>query len=1277
MHSVILLLCIIGSSQVRQLSTRGLSISFSMDKLSVQDYAFSDAVWLNTVGEPNLPSLIYKIGIPQDGDVEVTLNTAREETMTDIEIDPVMWPGIYEPPLPEPKVRYGDVYKENRYFPQNVIEVGKPAYFRDIYTIEIRLNPIRYNPITKTLKVVNDIKISVTFKGQPKEKPITDTSFDEIYKRTIVNYEQCKAWRREPTLAQGEPPFSSGVWYKIEVDEEGLYRIDHDEITSAGLDPAQFDPKTMKIYTAAFDLLPKNVHDTFADSLVEVPVYVKGEDDNSFDRADYLVFYGFPASHFVSDTTIGWFENGYARKNVYWFTFGGEEGKRMERLNAAWNGDTPDTVVDEILHFEEDLSNPTRSGTNWYWEDVSPGDLPGVASVPIQHPKAQGTAQVTVGIYTLNFGTFIYQFDCDGEVFFYDTLSLPKKDYYPPLYVTGTGVLTNDSSVLNFSISKPIGSNESLRAYFNNIDMQYERLTDLKQPFHAFYQEQEDYTVKCTDASATPFVLDITDLRQPKMFDNYTLDNSTMILSSSSDSFQLLYFSKPSLAKQANLVQINPGNLRIPSEGCEYLVITHGNFYNAIMPLVEYRSREYLTKVVTIDEIYDDFSFGKYDPLAIKHFLYYTTNNWTTVPTYVLLVGDGTYDYKNNLVKDNPPNFIPMYESGTTLSGNPGIPPNYIYEGEYVYFDADEAMVLGRITVRTKQEVRDFIDKLMTYETKYIDGMWNKRVILAGDDEFHNPSWWEGPNMHCGACEALLPFISDSLYDITKIYMVSYPPFSYPTFKPDARDAFIRELNKGGFAGAFYGHGNSHQLADEKLFEDINMSQIKNNRKYFLFYFGSCTVGRFDDSDYECIGEQFVRVKDGAIGTLAATAGTDPGSNRAIGQNLFGLIADPDTDLTMGESCFIARADNLWGLHYLLIGDPATKLRKSTDRMMLEALPESLEPVEALKIIAEGEDRYFLKAFVRDSTTISEISKNTADRISGRVYREVQNGPNPNQLVPFEYTIDGKEIYQGFWDTDTAIITAPNVTTSRLPVIKLSSYFHNKSGMLDSIRIFGTLDPSPDGLGPEVVLYDGAMKLKDGDWVNKEFTLTGKVSDSSGINLINSIETTRGFYLYINQDLANKIDLRDYFLYDRNSHTTGAFNVDLVLPEPVDTVTINVADNYYNQTTNTLVLHAETSDEVSIESFLIYPNPLQQSSGLWFTFNLSRSGSVSVKIFTISGRLIKTIDKVSCHAGYNQIYWDARDDYKDDIGNGVYLVKALVSAGNDRDEAIEKFIIAR
>jgi len=1277
----IIFLVFFSSFNISELGDQGVQIDFNGSKINIHDLRFSGAVSFAKPGEPDIPSLNFIVGVPQDGSFDVKIMENQTETFRGIDIKPVIPLAIYEALVSEEHDFRSEVYKQGRLYPEQIIEVSKPGYLRDIKVINIRLNPVRYNPVKKELIISRVLKVMVNFKGTHRIRPIMDNSFEGIYQRTIINYEQCKNWRREILQQPIKNPFSTGVWFKIETGEEGIYKIGYDELRNAGIDPKQFDPKTMKIYNAAFDLLPQNVQNAFADSLIEVPVFVEGEDDHNFDKQDYLIFFGFPASHFIPDTSLRWFENGYALKNVYWFTFGGTYGKRMERINAAWNNSNPDTTVKEVLHIEQDLYNPTRSGINWYWQDLSLGTAESTTiRLPVAHPSACGQTQLTVSIFDSmapNSQPFWIRFSLNGASFFDDTIILPQAMSLPAVKLTGNGTLSGDSSDFEFSTRRPTGTTVKLTMYLNCLDFEYQRLADVTYPFHAYFKNSGDYTIRCKNANSKPFILDITELRSPKMFYNFTTTGKIITFSSHCDSFQLLYLAQLNSTFNAALIPANPGHLRVADNGCEYLYITHKNFYNSIMPLVNYRRQEYSTKVLTVDAIFDDFSYGKYDPLAIKHFLYHTYNHWTTIPKFVLLVGDATYDYKNNLGKENPPNFIPMYEAGTTLSGNPGIPPNYIYEGEYVNFFGTEAMVLGRITVRNNQEVRDFVDKLIAYEHSDIDGIWNKRIILSADDEY--ATGWEGVE-HSAACETMSVVVLDSLYDRAKVYELSYlpfPPHETGTTKPLATADFIKELNKGALIGCFFGHGNTHQLSHEKLFYGTDIPLINNGKRYFFFYFASCTVGRFDDSDYECIAEEFVRIKHGAIGTMGAHAGSNTGTNLPIGLILFGLFTEPDTNLTMGECYHIAKHSGGGVSIYLLLGDPATKIRKVKQSFNVQAIPDSIRPLEKLKIVSDKKP-YYISAYIKDTTHIKWIDATTANKISGHIRRAVRYNVGSGDTVIFDYNIEGKEIYQGYWTGDTARVVVPQISTTNMPTIKLSGYKEQTSAYTESIRVYGTAIPSTDHSGPEVQLYDGARRLKNGDWVDKNFTLTGVVTDESGINLLNSKEDARGFFLYIGKDnVVNRVDLRNNFIYNQNSYSEGEFRTEITLENPQESITVYVSDNNFNQTINKVLLNTNIYERISIENVLIYPNPVKNDDGIWMTFILSQSAKVTIKIYTIAGRLVKIIPYISCHPGYNQKLWDGRDEYGDNLSNGVYLVHILAEGSSGVDKKIEKFIIAR
>jgi type IX secretion system substrate protein len=77
-------------------------------------------------------------------------------------------------------------------------------------------------------------------------------------------------------------------------------------------------------------------------------------------------------------------------------------------------------------------------------------------------------------------------------------------------------------------------------------------------------------------------------------------------------------------------------------------------------------------------------------------------------------------------------------------------------------------------------------------------------------------------------------------------------------------------------------------------------------------------------------------------------------------------------------------------------------------------------------------------------------------------------------------------------------------------------------------------------------------------------------------------------------------------------------------------------------------------------SLKIFPNPFSQSTTI--LFSLSQSEQVSIKIFDLSGRLVKTLANNELQQGTHQIIWDAKNTIGNVVSSGIYLVR--LSAGN-------------
>jgi len=125
-------------------------------------------------------------------------------------------------------------------------------------------------------------------------------------------------------------------------------------------------------------------------------------------------------------------------------------------------------------------------------------------------------------------------------------------------------------------------------------------------------------------------------------------------------------------------------------------------------------------------------------------------------------------------------------------------------------------------------------------------------------------------------------------------------------------------------------------------------------------------------------------------------------------------------------------------------------------------------------------------------------------------------------------------------------------------------------------------------------------------------------------------------------------------------------------------LSVKAWDNLNNPTTKLINFHVVQSDGIVLQNVVNYPNPF--TTDTYFTFQtLGSTGSeILIKIYTIGGRLIKTIEGNLVNSdGFNKIHWDGRDEDGDEIANGVYPYKLIIKNGNESREKIEKLVVLK
>jgi hypothetical protein len=325
-------------------------------------------------------------------------------------------------------------------------------------------------------------------------------------------------------------------------------------------------------------------------------------------------------------------------------------------------------------------------------------------------------------------------------------------------------------------------------------------------------------------------------------------------------------------------LRVEPASLLSdPPGGADYIIISHADFLAAVAPLAAHRQNKGL-RVATVDAqaVYDSFGGGRMSPQAIKDFLQHAYQTWTPpAPEYVLLVGDGSYDFKN-FSGYNPKTYIPPFLAqvdpwmGETAADN-----------RFVTFDAGNMpdMLIGRLPVNSAAEAATVVNKISNYETNPPLGEWNARQLIVGGSRLDN----EDP-----VVSLIFRLHADEAYNRLVDPLVGYRYYYDPDISSSAsyiysnhvtaRQQFLSTFNAGASIVAYHGHSSWHQWNLNPLFRwslqpaDNDVTQLKNGDRLPVVLGMTCFTGYFHHPEYPTIDESLLRhAGGGAIAVWGAT----------------------------------------------------------------------------------------------------------------------------------------------------------------------------------------------------------------------------------------------------------------------------------------------------------------------------------------------------------------------------------------------------------------------
>ena len=752
--------------------------------------------------------------------------------------------------------------------------------------------------------------------------------------------------------------------------------------------------------------------------------------------------------------------------------------------------------------------------------------------------------------------------------------------------------------------------------------------------------------------------------------------------------------------------------LRERTDPVDYIVIVPDRARGAAQRLAAWRQSHgpggegLRTEVVLLQDVYDEFSAGRVDPAAIRNFLHYAYLFWNggdpaQAPSYVCLLGDATYDFRGR--RGQPVElFVPVYEGyyvpGLLLSP---YSPQFASDDWFVLFDGvvDPAMdiAIGRLPADTPAAAEAVVDKVISYESSQPLGDWRTRFTLVADDVCQGfvpdrPLYFT----HTRQTEELADHTIPPELFRDRVYLYEFGAECVYARKPDAAAALRRSIEEGTLVVNYTGHGSEGQLADERVLETQDVAGMTNADRLFLFLTASCSVGKFDFAGTG-LGEALVRHPGGgAIAVFSATAIAFSGPNAQLNREFFEAVF-PERDVVRSQPLGLAavlakqrvpRPTDVGNRRYALLGEPVVALPAPALRAELELEGLGEEGIASPDTIYRG-----AKARIRGR--VVDARGDPQETFEGSVSLKVFDSEIVRRAtVDFssvEYNLNGAPIFRGSVPVREGRFEAEFLAPAALRTglrgrALLYAYAEAPDGR-DAIGSLVDLEvpeiPPPasgDSEGPTVRLsVEG-----DPERLARSAVWSATLTDSSGIN-ITQLVPSRSVLLRIEEgsrlahieDLASRVAFPD-------DYRTGV--LDFTLPEDLEAgrrylLILEASDNLDHRGSASLefTLAGDGADRLSLGRVYNVPNPLDRETT--FFVEASQTCDLSIRIFTATGRLIRTIERAGitpAEAGSQGILWDGRDDDGDRPANGVYFYKvALRAADGSRQERIERLAVVR
>lgn len=1107
---------------------------------------------------------------------------------------------------------------------------------------------------------------------------------------------------------------ASGSWYRLGVVEDGVYAIYPSDIQQLG-GGTSVPIQSVRVYGYGGTMLPERNNQPNPDDMLENAVKAYDSNgDGQFNANDYILFYGKGPGEWRYQAGTKRFSY---RRNIYidtaFYFISVNNGNALAVADQASQGGTPDYTSsswDDFAIIENDSVNIALSGRRWFWKDFKYVSTHSVSGNVAGGFRPDSLIQTRVVVAAKCVGCqSSYSVAVNGQSL--GNLSISSAS---PESIAIDGEMQasflSSSPTFNFTLSRtsPAGQNIEV-SMLDLIELngrRYATRVGSQMQFTDKFSLGKTLVAYSAGNASGALIWEITDPTKPK-----NIQHSGGSFALPGDVLRRFIVFEQSNFKRPLLLG-GVANQNLHAFGyADNLVVTNARFYAQAKRLADFhQSHDGLSyHIVTLEQIYNEFSSGQQDPTGIRNFVRMfwqrKEDGVHAMPRYLTLFGDASYDPKTYL------NRTYVDSSGVKININSNYVPGWIsansYSSSYTtddYFGmmkpaegADNGSGLGgfqnigigRLLVRTPQEAEGMVNKIIHYVADPgCQADWRNRVMFMADDEdAPNPD-----NTFVPFNEALANTMKSlyEVYNVDKLYLDAFDQVVTAGQRyPDAEKALGDKMDKGMLLLNYIGHGGEKGLTKERLMQTDDIDKWNTYDKLPLWVTATCTFTRYDDPHFLSAGEYILMKPDGGgIALISTSRPIPPYLDESLAYIKAAFTEDAGTGEMprLGDIVRVGKNNSTNspnGPLLLLFGDPAMRLAYPHYSVNTQTVTdENGNPIDTLKATQ----------VVRVTGEVTDLDGFIMGDFNGWVYPTVYDKPSTLQTKQndpgatlYTFKLQKNILFKGKTratnGTFEFMFKVPQDINYTFGDGKISYYAEDgvrDAHGFDTVTVGGSENNCQETSGPQIQLYLNDEWFVNGSTTHANPMVYARLNDESGINL-SGAGIGHDLLVTLTGPVNEEYVVNDFYESEPGGYQSGELRYQLrELPMGDYTLNLRAWDACTNSGSASINFRVDSTHLV-LNNLYNFPNPTNTGTTFSFEHNFAETDlQADLRIYTLDGRLVKNIRQTVNSPGFRsvQLYWDGNSDGGARTAAGLYIYTLYLSNGKGKAiKASNKLVI--